>query len=98
MFVLITYDVTEKRTEVFRAFLSRFLHHEQNSVFSGTVGQAALKEIRAGLSERARPEDRFIVLTAANRHNVCYERLSKAANGLLVASEDRTPDEKLHVL
>jgi len=41
MFAMVTYDVPAKRTEVFRKLLSRYLTHEQNSVFMGRLSEAA---------------------------------------------------------
>ena len=46
MFVVITYDVQSNRTEVFRKILTRFLTHEQNSVFLGDLTESSWKKLR----------------------------------------------------
>lgn len=84
MFVLITYDVVEKRTEVFRRMLSRYLTHEQNSVFSGRLGEADLRTLRQEISDASVEGDRYLVITAKNVHNVNCERLQKGPRGGLV--------------
>ncbi len=43
MFVVITYDVSSRRTEIFRKILTRFLTHEQNSVFLGDLTESSWK-------------------------------------------------------
>ena len=77
MLVIATYDVTARRTEVFRTLLSRYLTHEQNSVFAGLITKSDLKDMKKALSEASRPGDKFLVVVAANRHNVDVKRLEK---------------------
>ncbi len=98
MFVLLTYDVIEKRTEVFRALLSRYLVHEQNSVFAGSLGKVELRALRAELAEKSIPGDRFLLLVAENRHNVDVIRLSKNTKGCLIENVERSPDEPIHII
>ena len=84
MYVLIAYDVRSERTERFRKTLSRYLMHEQNSVFAGDLPMSELKRLRADLSEIAVPEDRLFEILAANRHNVSVSILRKnRSNGAL---------------
>lgn len=83
MYVLITYDVPSKRTEFFRKILTRYLVHEQNSVFAGDLPESKLLKLRKELGEIAKTEDRVIEITAANRHNVSVSILQKnGANGI----------------
>jgi CRISPR-associated protein Cas2 len=82
MFVAITYDVQANRTEVFRKILTRFLTHEQNSVFMGDLTEASWKKLRASLSSAMIPGDRILKLEAKNKHNVSVSNLKKnAGNG-----------------
>lgn len=84
MFVVITYDVQSDRTEVFRKILTRFLTHEQNSVFLGDLTESSWKKLRATLSAAMIPGDRILKLEAKNRHNVSVANLKKnAGNGAL---------------
>ncbi len=77
MYVLISYDVASGRTEKFRKILTRFLVHEQNSVFAGDLSESKLIALRKELGAIAIPEDRVIEITAANRHNVSVSVLRK---------------------
>lgn len=49
MYVLIVYDVEEKRVAKAHKFLKRHLHWVQNSVFEGEVTDAQLEKIKVGL-------------------------------------------------
>lgn len=49
MFILIVYDVGEKRVVKVNKFLKTYLHWIQNSVFEGHITDAQLKMIKAGL-------------------------------------------------
>lgn len=84
MFVLITYDVQSDRTELFRKILTRFLTHEQNSVFLGDLTESSWKKLRASLSSVMIPEDRILKLEAKNKHNLRASTLKKnSGNGSL---------------
>lgn len=98
MFVLVAYDVIENRTKIFRAMLSRYLVHEQNSVFAGSLGIVEIRALRAELAEKAIPGDRLLFLIADNRHNVDFRRLEKGSGGHLIERTERSPDEPIHVL
>jgi CRISPR-associated protein Cas2 len=95
MYVLMTYDVRAKRTELFRKILTRYLVHEQNSVFAGDLPESKLLKLRKELSAVAEAEDRLIEITAANRHNVSVSILrKKESNGafILVRHEHHKED------
>lgn len=84
MFVVITYDVQSDRTEVFRKILTKFLTHEQNSVFLGDLTESSWKRLRQALSNAMVPGDRVLKLEARNKHNVSVSNLRKSAgNGAL---------------
>ena len=51
MYIIIVYDVEQKRVAKVCKFLRRFLNWVQNSVFEGDVSQAKLKEIKMGLKK-----------------------------------------------
>lgn len=99
MFVLISYDVVDRRTEVFRSLLSRYLTHEQNSVFAGMIGEADLRTLKAEMSRCAVPDDRFLLVLARNRNNIDITRLEKSdSNHLLTEAKGTDLTEKSHVL
>ena len=84
MFVVITYDVQSNRTEVFRKILTRFLTHEQNSVFLGDLTESSWKKLRSSLSAAMIPGDRILKIEAKNKHNVDVSNLRKnSGNGAL---------------
>ncbi len=81
MYALICYDVPVGRTERFRKILSRFLLHEQNSVFAGEITEAELLKLHKILEKTAKPGDRLLEVLARNRHNVSVSNLVKAEGG-----------------
>jgi CRISPR-associated protein Cas2 len=84
MFVVVTYDVAGDRTEIFRKILTRFLTHEQNSVFLGDLTETSWKKLKAALSATMIPGDRVLKIEAKNKHNVNVATLKKnAGNGVL---------------
>lgn len=89
MFVLVAYDVEARRTSKLRKALSRFLGHEQNSVFFGDISESGLKQLRAAISQVSEPGDRILEISAANRNNVRVCTLEKhPGNGALQERED----------
>lgn len=70
MFVLVAYDVAAGRTERFRRLLSRYLVHEQNSVFCGLLGRPDLREMETGLKAELTDADRVLMLVCENRLNM----------------------------
>ena len=81
MFVMVSYDVPARRTEIYRKVLKEFLVHEQASVFMGDLPESEIVKLMAKISERIGPEDRILKLVCRNRHNVEVQRLSKDALG-----------------
>ena len=79
MYVLITYDVEAKRTKYFHKLLSRYLMHEQNSVFGGNLTEASMLRLHRELSRIADGNDRIVQVIAPNRHNVSVALLRKSA-------------------
>jgi CRISPR-associated protein Cas2 len=84
MYVLITYDVQARRTRHFHKALSRYLIHEQNSVFAGELTPATLLRLRQEISQIAHADDRIFEVISENRHNVTVALLKKSdGNGTL---------------
>ena len=81
MFVMVSYDVPAKRTEIYKKMLKEFLVHEQASVFMGDLPESEIVRLTAKISERIGPEDRILKLVCRNRHNVEVQRLSKDGLG-----------------
>ena len=90
MFVVISYDVPAKRTEIYKKVLKEFLVHEQASVFMGDLPESEPIKLVAKISEKIGPEDRVLKLVCRNRHNVEVHRLSKdALGGSMRQDEDK---------
>lgn len=81
MFVMVSYDVPAKRTDLYKKLLKEFLLHEQASVFMGDLPESEVIKMVAKISEKIEPEDRVLKLVCRNRHNVEVQRLSKDARG-----------------
>ncbi len=81
MFVVVSYDVPAKRTEIFKKLLKEYLVHEQASVFMGDLPESELIKMVARISDKIRPEDKILKLVCKNRHNVEVQRLSKEEMG-----------------
>ena len=81
MFVMVSYDVPAKRTEIYKKLLREFLVHEQASVFMGDLPESEVIKMVSEISEKIGPDDRVLKLVCRNRHNVAVQRLSKDALG-----------------
>lgn len=51
MYLIIVYDVEEKRVGKVLKYLRKYLHWVQNSVFEGELTDGKLKEVRIGLKK-----------------------------------------------
>lgn len=65
MYVLIVYDVEEKRVAKAHKFLKRHLHWVQNSVFEGEVTEAQMEKIKVGLKAILDDENDSVLLYSA---------------------------------
>ena len=81
MFVIISYDVPAKRTEIYKKLLKEYLIHEQASVFMGDLPESEIIKLVAKISQKIGPDDRVLKLVCRNRHNIDVYRLSKEALG-----------------
>ena len=84
MFVLVAYDVSAGRTEKFRKLLSRYLVHEQNSVFCGLLGRPGFRELETGLKAAMTKGDRILILFCENRLNMNVTRLGSESDGIRI--------------
>ena len=81
MFVIISYDVPAKRTEIYKKLLKEYLIHEQASVFMGDLPESEIIKLVSKISQKIGPGDRVLKLVCRNRHNIDVCRLSKEALG-----------------
>ncbi len=75
MFVLVSYDVATGRTERFRKLLSRYLVHEQNSVFCGLIAKPDFRELETNLKVILTEADCILMIVCENRLNMNLIRM-----------------------
>ena len=56
MYLIVVYDVEEKRVGKVCKFLKGYLHWVQNSVFEGELTDGKFKEMQIGLKKRIKPD------------------------------------------
>lgn len=92
MFVMVTYDVAAKRTSKFRKLLSKYLGHEQFSIFYGDLSRSLLEALRRELNKLVIDGDRILEFTAENRHNIDITLWTK--DGHAEGMPKRTADDR----
>ncbi|MDD3841077.1 MAG: CRISPR-associated endonuclease Cas2 [Clostridia bacterium] len=81
MYILIVYDVGEKRVQKVLKFIRKHLIWIQNSVFEGNVTKAELLKIKNGLKEIVdQKEDSIIFFTARNERWIKKEIMGREKN------------------
>ncbi len=56
MYVIIVYDIEQKRVAKICKYLRRYLNWVQNSVFEGELTPAKFKEVKIGLKEKIKKD------------------------------------------
>ena len=64
MYVIIVYDVEQKRVAKICQFLRRYLNWVQNSVFEGELTPARFKELKMGIKTRIKKDQDSILFYA----------------------------------
>lgn len=81
MFVIITYDVGEKRVNKVRKKLKMYLTWTQNSVFEGEITDGKLKKCLAELDRVLdRTEDSLYIYRVKNSKNVVKDVVGELKN------------------
>lgn len=62
MYVLIVYDIGEKRVAKVLKFLRKYMHWIQNSVFEGELSKGQLTEVKMGLKKIMQKEDDSVII------------------------------------
>ena len=74
MFVILTYDVGEKRVNRVRKVLKKYLILTQNSVFEGQLTEGKLHKCLAEVNKSLNSlEDSLYVYIVKNKHNISKE-------------------------
>lgn len=81
MYVIIVYDIEQKRVAKICKYLRRYLNWVQNSVFEGEVTPAKLKEIKMGLKQRINKEkDAVLFYEAKDKSLIKRETMGMEKN------------------
>lgn len=67
MYVVIVYDVGERRVAKICKFLRRYLNWRQNSVFEGEITEGGLQSVKVGLKDIINKEkDTILIYSISN--------------------------------
>ena len=78
MYVLVVYDVKEKRVVKVHKFLKRHLHWVQNSVFEGELTEAQIEAVKSGLQRIIESDmDSVLMYTARDRRWLSKEVIGR---------------------
>ena len=86
MYVIIVYDVEQKRVARVCKFLRRFLAWVQNSVFEGELTEAKLQEVKNGLKRIIKMEKDSILF-----YQLQYQKLIQRE----IMGQDKNPTDTL---
>lgn len=67
MYVILVYDIGEKRVGKVLKLCRRYLNWIQNSVFEGDITEVKLKELKAGCEKIMEEEDSMIIFKGKDR-------------------------------
>lgn len=74
MFVILTYDVGEKRVNKVRKIIKKYLVWTQNSVFEGEITEGKLLKCVSEVSKTmVKKEDSLYIYKVGNPHNILKE-------------------------
>jgi CRISPR-associated protein Cas2 len=81
MYIIIVYDVEQKRVAKVCQFLRRYLNWVQNSVFEGSLTDARFKELKMGLKTKIKKEnDSILFYILADESFVTHECMGVEKN------------------
>ena len=81
MYVIIVYDIEQKRVAKICKYLRRYLNWVQNSVFEGEITEAKLKEVKLGLKARYKKDaDSILIYRAKDQKFIKRETMGLDKN------------------
>lgn len=81
MFIILTYDVGEKRVNKVRKCLKKYLTWTQNSVFEGEITEGKLHKCLADVNKFIeKDEDSLYIYMVKNIHNIKKEVVGQEKN------------------
>lgn len=79
MFVIVVYDVNQKRCNKMRKYLAQWLEHRQRSVFAGFLTRAQVKIMRQGLEKITNPRYDSLIIFSTPSGNKVHEWVNEFA-------------------
>ncbi|MEO2154653.1 MAG: CRISPR-associated endonuclease Cas2 [Nanoarchaeota archaeon] len=76
MYVIVVYDVDEKRVKNYHKLLRQYLHWRQRSVFEGYITKNKLKELKEKLFSLLEKDDYVIIFETKSKENIKIEELT----------------------
>ena len=78
MYILLVYDVGEKRVAKYHKYLKRYLNWVQNSVFEGELTESQIESVKAGLEKiMVTEKDSVIIYTGRESRWLTRQVLGK---------------------
>ena len=78
MFIILVYDIGEKRVGKMLKLCRRYLNWIQNSVFEGEISDGALAELKANAHQIMKEDDSLIIFTSRNARWLEKEIIGKS--------------------
>ena len=70
MFLIITYDVPSKRTQIYKKLIGEYLERNQNSVFFGEIKGSLYKDLMYRINKIRINEDNLLYFIIENKNNI----------------------------
>ena len=74
MYVIVVYDVDQKRCGKMLKLCRRYLHHIQNSVFEGEITESRLEELKIKAKKIMNEEDKDSLIVFKSRNEKWLEK------------------------
>ena len=75
MYIILTYDVNQKRVSKVHKLIKQYLNWIQNSVFEGEIRESKLKELLEKLNRITKEEDKLIYFETPTIKNIIIKDL-----------------------
>jgi len=76
MYVIVVYDVDERRVKYYHKLLRRYLNWRQRSVFEGYITKDKLRELKEKLMSLLKDNDYVIIFETKSKENLKIDELT----------------------
>ena len=84
MYVILGYDVDERRCNKYHRICSRYLLHKQNSLFNGEITEGKLNELINLLKPLIKDKDRITIYKIPSIRGINIEEIGHAVEAFIV--------------